>query len=43
MNFHPLVQAESVGLPPEVLLAFVYSCGREPLVVDFEADPTGGG
>lgn len=34
VNFHPLVQEESIGLSPDDLLAFVRSCGREPLVVD---------
>jgi Ala-tRNA(Pro) deacylase len=34
VNFHPLVQEESVGLSPDHLLAFIRSCGREPLVVN---------
>ncbi|MBA8838947.1 prolyl-tRNA synthetase associated domain-containing protein [Ochrobactrum sp. RH2CCR150] len=33
INFHPLVQEESVGLTPAELLAFIRSFGREPLVV----------
>ncbi|MGB7421484.1 MAG: prolyl-tRNA synthetase associated domain-containing protein [Comamonas sp.] len=39
LNFHPLRQTESVGLAPQELAAFVRSCGREPLVVDFDAPP----
>jgi len=39
LNFHPLRQTESVGLAPKELVAFVRSCGREPLVVDFDATP----
>lgn len=35
INFHPLVQEESVGLAPADLLAFIRSCDREPLVVQF--------
>jgi Ala-tRNA(Pro) deacylase len=34
VNFHPLVNTQSTGLSPDELLAFVRSCGREPLVVD---------
>jgi Ala-tRNA(Pro) deacylase len=37
LNFHPLRQTESLGLAPGELVAFVRSCGREPLIVDFEA------
>jgi len=36
LNFHPLVQTQSVGLHPDELLRFIRSCGREPLIVDFE-------
>ncbi|HBP0979063.1 YbaK/EbsC family protein [Comamonas sp. Y6] len=36
LNFHPLQQTESVGLTPKELVAFVHSCGREPLLVDFD-------
>lgn len=39
LNFHPLRQTESVGLAPQELVAFVRSCGREPLVVDFDTSP----
>jgi len=35
VNFHPLVQEESVGLTPADLLSFVRSCDREPLLVYF--------
>lgn len=38
INFHPLVNTESIGLNPEELLAFVRSCDREPILVDFR-DP----
>jgi Ala-tRNA(Pro) deacylase len=34
VNFHPLVNTLSTGLSPDELLAFIRSCGREPLVVD---------
>ncbi len=36
LNFHPLRQTESLGLAPGELVAFVRSCGREPLIVDFD-------
>ncbi|MGL3822252.1 prolyl-tRNA synthetase associated domain-containing protein [Sphingopyxis sp. R3-92] len=36
VNFHPLVQQESIGLSPDALIAFVRSCNREPLIVDLE-------
>jgi Ala-tRNA(Pro) deacylase len=36
LNFHPLVQTESTGIRPTALLAFIRSCGREPVVVDLE-------
>ncbi len=35
VNFHPLVDEDSTGLRPDDLLTFVRSCGREPLIVDF--------
>ena len=37
VNFHPLVNTESIGLKPAGLLAFIRSCGREPMLVDFDA------
>ena len=37
LNFHPLVNTESTGLSPAELLAFIRSCGREPLIVDVDA------
>lgn len=37
LNFHPLVTNESIGLSPAELVDFVRSCGREPLIVDFDA------
>ncbi len=36
VNFHPLVHQESTGLRPDDFLNFIRSCGREPLIVDFE-------
>lgn len=38
LNFHPMVQTESVGLHPAALKMFIESCGRIPLVVDLSAD-----
>lgn len=38
LNFHPLVNTESVGLHPSGLLALIRSCGREPLLIDFDAE-----
>jgi Ala-tRNA(Pro) deacylase len=40
VNFHPLVQEESTGLKPDDLVAFIHSCGRKPLIVDFEDTST---
>ena len=37
VNFHPLVPGESVGLHPDELVAYVRSCGREPLILDLES------
>ncbi len=36
VNFHPLIHTESVGLKPGELLAFIRSCEREPLLIDFD-------
>lgn len=36
VNFHPLVNTESTGLRPADLIAFIESCGRKVLVVDFD-------
>jgi Ala-tRNA(Pro) deacylase len=36
VNFHPLVNTESVGMRPMDLLAFIESCGREALIVSFD-------
>ncbi len=38
LNFHPMVQTESVGLSPADLRAFIESCGRIPHVVNLAAD-----
>lgn len=40
VNFHPLINTESTGLRPTDLLAFIRSCGREPLLVDFDSLPS---
>lgn len=37
VNFHPLINTESVGLHPQELLAFIRSCNREPVLIDFNA------
>lgn len=37
VNFHPLINTESTGLGPSELLAFIRSCGREPMLIDFDA------
>lgn len=37
VNFHPLLNTESTGLCPADLLAFIRSCNREPLLVDFDS------
>jgi Ala-tRNA(Pro) deacylase len=36
VNFHPLVNDESTGLRPNDLVAFIRSCDREPMVIDFD-------
>jgi Ala-tRNA(Pro) deacylase len=36
VNFHPLINTESTGLRPADLVAFIRSCSREPVLVDFE-------
>jgi Ala-tRNA(Pro) deacylase len=37
VNVHPLVNTESTGLRPEELLAFIRPCGREAVLVVFNA------
>lgn len=37
LNFHPLVNTESMGISPAGLMSFIRSCRREPLIVDFDA------
>lgn len=37
VNFHPLINTESTGLGPSELLTFIRSCGREPMLIDFDA------
>jgi Ala-tRNA(Pro) deacylase len=36
VNFHPLVNTQSIGLQPDHLLRFIRSCCREPMIVDFD-------
>lgn len=36
LNFHPLVNTESVGIHPSKLMAFVESCGHSALLVDLD-------
>jgi Ala-tRNA(Pro) deacylase len=38
VNFHPLVNTRSTGLHPTDLLAFIRSCEREPVIVDFDVN-----
>jgi Ala-tRNA(Pro) deacylase len=42
VNFHPLINTESTGLRPSDLLAFIRSCDRDPLLVDFDAFASSG-
>ena len=37
LNFHPLVQTQSMGIHPRDLFTFIRSCGREPIVADLRA------
>lgn len=37
INFHPLINTESIGLAPGDLITFVRSCGSAPMVIDFDA------
>ncbi|EPW8846171.1 YbaK/EbsC family protein [Stenotrophomonas maltophilia] len=41
LNFHPLTNTESMGISPAGLASFVRSCGREPLIIDFDAGESG--
>lgn len=36
VNFHPLVNTRSTGVHPDDLVRFIRSCGREPLIIDFD-------
>lgn len=36
LNFHPLINTESIGLSADQLLNFIRTCGREPMIVDFD-------
>ncbi|MCC6610916.1 MAG: prolyl-tRNA synthetase associated domain-containing protein [Burkholderiales bacterium] len=42
LNFHPLINTESTGIKPAELLRFIRSCGREPMLVDFDIPPSDG-
>jgi Ala-tRNA(Pro) deacylase len=35
LNFHPLVHTESLGVTAREFLAFIASCDREPVIVEF--------
>jgi Ala-tRNA(Pro) deacylase len=39
LNFHPLVNTESTGIAPRQLIAFIASCGRDPLIVELAPEP----
>lgn len=39
VNFHPLINTESTGVRPSELLTFIRSCGREPMLIDFDSVP----
>jgi Ala-tRNA(Pro) deacylase len=39
INFHPLINTESIGLRPAELLTFLRSCGPEAVLIDFDAPP----
>lgn len=34
VNFHPLVQTASTSISPDHLVAFIRSCGHEPLIIE---------
>jgi Ala-tRNA(Pro) deacylase len=38
LNFHPLVQTQSMGIHPRDLLSFIRSCDREPITVRFDVE-----
>lgn len=42
LNFHPLVNTESIGLKPAELLAFIASCGREAVTTELGGMAGGG-
>ena len=42
LNFHPLVNTESIGLKPPELLAFIASCGREAVTTELGGMAGGG-
>ena len=35
LNFHPLVNTQSIGLEPAELLVFITSCGRDAVTTEF--------
>ncbi len=39
LNFHPLVNTATTAIAPADLLAFLGSCGHEPAIIDFDAEP----
>lgn len=38
VNFHPLINTESIGLSSQELLLFIKDCGHDAIIVDFNED-----
>ncbi|MBP2300111.1 prolyl-tRNA synthetase associated domain-containing protein [Azospirillum picis] len=43
LNYHPLLNDRTTAIRSEDLLRFIRACGHEPAIVDFGAEPDGGG
>lgn len=39
LNYHPLTNDATTAIAPPDLVHFIRRCGREPVAIDFEADP----
>ena len=39
LNYHPLSNDATTAITPADLVRFIRDCGREPLAIDFDADP----
>ena len=39
LNYHPLSNDMTTAIAPADLARFIRACGREPLAIDFDADP----